>query len=306
VLFAIFGGAAFEASIITWCAHHRFHHRYVDTDEDPYDATEGFWHSHMGWLLKRGAKYGDLSNVPDLWKDPICRWQHRHFMAIAIGTNVIITLLLGLLTGHMLGMVVFALLLRMLLLHHFTWLINSAAHMWGSQPWSRGHTARDSWLLSIFTFGEGYHNYHHTFQADYRNGPVWYNLDVTKWLIWTLSRVGLAGGLRRVPAEVTLTRRFELARKDLDGRIQELDDRARAIVREHLEPLEQLCEEALTRLETAHQRLKAAAREAAGRSRELRKLRASLRLARKRARRAVRQWQTSTRMHLATLEPVTR
>ena len=76
LFFALFGAAAWEASIITWSAHHRFHHRHVDTDDDPYNATEGFWHSHIGWLLVKGAKHDDLSNVPDLWKDPICAWHY--------------------------------------------------------------------------------------------------------------------------------------------------------------------------------------------------------------------------------------
>lgn len=288
LFFALFGAAAWEASIITWSAHHRFHHRHVDTDNDPYNATEGFWYSHMGWLLTKGAKHDDLSNVPDLWKDPICAWQHRNYLAIAIGVNLALTIGLGLLTGHMLGMFVFALLLRSLLLHHFTWLINSAAHIWGSQPWSRGHTARDNWFLSLLTFGEGYHNYHHTFQADYRNGPLWYNIDVTKWMIWSLSRLGLARSLRRVPPDVTLSRKFEQARKDLDARLRELDDRARAALREHIAPVEQLCEDAIVRLEQVRTSLKAGDA-----------TRRALWSARRAARRALRQWNAATRHQLA-------
>ena len=287
LFFALFGAAALEASIITWSAHHRFHHRHVDTVDDPYNAKQGFWHSHMGWLLKKGAKHEDLSNVPDLWKNPICVWQHRHYLAIAIAVNVAITLGLGLLTGHMLGMIVFALLLRVILLHHFTWLINSAAHTWGSQPWSRGHTARDSWLLSLFTFGEGYHNYHHTFQADYRNGPFWYNIDVTKWLIWSFSRLRLAGGLRRMPVDVTLGRKFEQARKDLESHLRDLDERARAALSERLAPVEAICEEALVRLQAARTSLQNG--EAPRRA---------LWAARRAARRAFREWQAITRSQL--------
>jgi stearoyl-CoA desaturase (delta-9 desaturase) len=290
LFFALFGGAAFEASIITWSAHHRFHHRHVDTDNDPYNAKKGFWYSHMGWLLERGTKHEDLSNVPDLWKDPICAWQHRHYLAIAIGTNVAIVVALGLITGHWVGMIVFALLLRILLLHHFTWLINSAAHVWGNQPWSRGHTARDNWFLSLLTFGEGYHNYHHTFQADYRNGPLWYNIDVTKWLIWGLSRFGLAGGLRRVPVDVTLNRKFEQARKDLDAKLRDLDDRARAVLKERLAPVERMCEDALERLARARTEFQ---------RREGPNPRRSLRTARRAARRALRDWRSMTRDQLA-------
>jgi len=289
LFYALFGGAAFEASIITWAAHHRFHHRHVDTDNDPYNAKQGFWYSHMGWLLEHGTKHEDLSNVPDLWKDPICAWQHRHYLSLAIGVNVAITLGLGWVTGHWVGMIVFALLLRILLLHHFTWLINSAAHVWGNQPWSRGHTARDNWYLSLLTFGEGYHNYHHTFQADYRNGPLWYNIDVTKWLIWSLSRIGLTADLRRVPVDVTLGRKFEQARKDLDARLRDLDDRARAALKERLSPVERICEDALGRLEAARTGLQKG---------EGPNPRRALRSARRSARRAIRDWRALTRTQL--------
>ncbi|MEY2571808.1 MAG: hypothetical protein QOJ87_21, partial [Verrucomicrobiota bacterium] len=78
---------------------------------------------------------------------------------------------------------------------------NSACHVLGSQPYSTKCSARDSWLLAIFTMGEGYHNYHHEFQYDYRNGVKPWNFDPTKWIIWTLSKVGLTKKLRRVPAE---------------------------------------------------------------------------------------------------------
>ena len=289
LLFALFGAAAWQSSIITWSAHHRFHHRHVDTDDDPYNATRGFWHSHMGWLLVAGAKHDDLSNVPDLWKDPICAWQHRHWIAIAVTVNLAVTVGLGVMTGHMMGMVVFALLLRVLLLHHFTWLINSAAHTWGTQPWSKGHSARDSWPLSLLTFGEGYHNYHHTFQADYRNGPLWYNIDPSKWLIWGLARVGLAANLRHVPVDVSLGKRFEQARRDLEARLAGVDERALAAVRERLAPLEKLVEDALDRLEEARRSLRAA---------HVPTPRRAFHAARRAARRAFRQWQAQIRRQL--------
>ncbi len=211
-VFAVVGAAAYENSVISWAAAHRYHHRHVDTDDDPYNAQEGFWYSHMGWIMVEGPKHDDTANVPDLWKDPILRWQHRHPILIGTVFNLAATVLLGLLSGRMLGMFVFALLLRLVLTQHFTFLINSAAHMWGAQPYSSAHSARDNWLLSFFTFGEGYHNYHHSFQADYRNGPRLTNWDPSKWLIWTLARLGLASNLRRSPLDVTLGRMFEHAR----------------------------------------------------------------------------------------------
>ena len=341
-LFAIIGAATFENSVISWAAAHRFHHRNVDTDDDPYNAQEGFFYSHMGWVMVEGAKHDDTSNVPDLWKDPILRWQHRHAIAIGAVVNIGTTVALGLLTGHMLGMFVFAFLLRMVLTHHFTFLINSAAHMWGSQPYSTAHSARDNWFLSFLSFGEGYHNYHHSFQADYRNGPRLYNWDPSKWLIWMMEKVGLASGLKRSPLDVTLGKHFEHARSNFEQRLaaigetvdewqvafgETVDDwqastrdytaaarkavreliasSPREVLREHVVAAEKRCEEALGELKTARDNLQAKIAEGVGvigRSR----MRRNLREASRSARRALDQWQALGAAYLeaATATPV--
>jgi stearoyl-CoA desaturase (delta-9 desaturase) len=319
-VFAIFGAAAYENSVISWSAAHRFHHRYVDTDDDPYNAKEGFWYSHMGWVMVEGAKHDDTSNVPDLWKDPILRWQHKYIISIGTIVNLTTTIVLGLLTGHMLGMFVFALLLRLVLTQHFTFLINSAAHIWGSQPYSNAHTARDNWLLSFFTFGEGYHNYHHSFQADYRNGPLLYNVDPTKWLIWTMARLGLASDLRRSPLDVTLTKMFEHARATFDEHLRtagatidgwQVSAKAQTTaageaLQEHFIAAEKRCEEALAELRTARTSLQAMIADGASVV-SRRHLRRRLRVAKRSARQAMHQWQTLGRAYLeqAVAEPTT-
>jgi stearoyl-CoA desaturase (delta-9 desaturase) len=304
-LFAVLGAAALENSVIAWAAAHRFHHRFVDSDDDPYNPQEGFWYSHMGWIIVKGAKHDDTSDVPDLWKDPICRWQHRHYLALAVAVNVLITVGLGLATGHMLGMVVFALLLRVVLTHHFTFLINSAAHLWGSQRWSTGHSARDNWALSFLTFGEGYHNYHHTFQADYRNGALWYNWDPTKWLIWTLAKLHLAGCLRRSPVDVRFGQLFAQAL----GRFQErlagvgeslegLRERAtaaganaRASLTAQIVAAQRQCEETLAELKAVNARWQAALRAGTRFRPEARTLHHRLCDVRRSARSSLRTWQ---------------
>ncbi|HET7159581.1 MAG TPA: fatty acid desaturase, partial [Burkholderiales bacterium] len=98
-----------------------------------------------------------------------------------------------------LGVFLLAGLLRLVVNHHFTWFINSLAHMWGSQPYTDENTARDNPWLAFLTYGEGYHNFHHIFQNDYRNGVKWYHWDPTKWIIAGLGAVKLATGLKRVP-----------------------------------------------------------------------------------------------------------
>ena len=210
--YAVLGAAACQNSVIAWCSDHRWHHNRVDTDQDPYNARRGLWYSHMGWILIEGVREGEYDNVPDLKRDPILAWQHRNYLAVATLGNLLPVLAIGYLTSNLLGMLLIAGLLRIIVVQHFTFLINSAAHVYGTQPYSRGNTARDNWFLSFFTLGEGYHNYHHAFQWDYRNGPRWYNFDPTKWLIYSLSRMGLASNLRRVPEEKVLRARFEEGR----------------------------------------------------------------------------------------------
>jgi len=186
-VYAFLGGAACQNCVISWASDHRYHHATVDTDGDPYDATRGFFWSHMGWVFFEGPRGETYENVPDLRRDKVLMWQHRNYVLSAGLTNLALIGLATLLLGHALGMFIIAGLLRIVVVQHFTFLINSAAHKWGSQPWSSAHTARDNWLLAFLTLGEGYHNFHHTFGHDYRNGVRWYQFDPTKWLIWSLS-----------------------------------------------------------------------------------------------------------------------
>jgi stearoyl-CoA desaturase (Delta-9 desaturase) len=200
----ICGAAAFENSVLMWASEHRRHHKHVDHDEDPYDITKGFFHAHIGWLLFKLLPQPPFDNVADLKKDPLVMWQHRHIHLLAVMMGFGLPTLagfvwdgwVGALGGFLIGGVA-----KVVVLQHGTFLINSACHTIGRQPYSTRCSARDSFFLALFTFGEGYHNYHHQFQHDYRNGVKPWQWDPTKWLIWILSKLGLAGGLRRVPQE---------------------------------------------------------------------------------------------------------
>jgi stearoyl-CoA desaturase (delta-9 desaturase) len=127
------------------------------------------------------------------------RFQHKHFVPLAIASNFLVFLLVGLLLRDFLGAAVLIVGVRLVLSYHITWSINSLAHYWGSRSYSKEQTARDNYLVALITVGEGYHNYHHTFPADYRNGIRWFHVDPGKWLIWMLSKIGLAWGLKRQP-----------------------------------------------------------------------------------------------------------
>ena len=190
------GSLSVQGSALEWSDNHRAHHRYVDTEKDPYTVKDGFWHAHMLWMFKK-QKEIDPSTVQDLFNNPLTAFQHKHSVLLMAATNVIIVLTFGYLFSSYLAAFIILVLARLFFTHHTTWFINSLAHYWGSQPYSKEHTSVNNFIISTLTFGEGYHNFHHTFEYDYRNGIRWYQWDPTKMLIWTLHKLGLASNLRR-------------------------------------------------------------------------------------------------------------
>lgn len=217
--FLLAGGAAWEGSCLEWCRDHRRHHRYVDGKQDPYNINEGFWWAHVLWLVFDRREPLDPAEVPDLHADPLMRFQHRWYGWTATVTSFFVPIGLAALWGDPWGGLFVAGCLRIVLNHHATFLINSLSHVAGTQPYSDSHSARDNWFTAFLTYGEGYHNYHHEFPSDYRNGVRFYQWDPTKWLIWTCRRLGLASGLRRVDAERVLSRRLAMSEKRLAARL---------------------------------------------------------------------------------------
>jgi len=233
ILLMLFGAMALQNSILMWASGHRVHHRHVDdVDNDPYSAKRGLWFSHIGWMLKNyPAGVVDTRNARDLESNPIVRFQHDHYLPIALAMNFGLPLLLGFWHGDLWGMLLLPGFLRIVVSHHCTFFINSLAHYWGRRPYTTENTARDNDLLAFFTYGEGYHNYHHLFQWDYRNGIRWWQYDPTKWLIATASFFGFARSLKRVPEaqirQALVERQLEVARERVancsePGRLAEL------------------------------------------------------------------------------------
>ncbi len=196
-LLLFFGGAAFEQSALQWSSQHRAHHRYVDTDLDPYSIKKGFFYAHMGWLIFWQHET-DYDYVKDLAEDALIMHQHRYYLLWAIVAGIVTPLLLGALTGHLLGAFVLSICLRLTVVYHLTFFINSICHIFGRSTYDIYATAKDNWFIAFLTFGEGYHNFHHRFSGDYRNGVRWYQWDPSKWLIALLGKTGLAWDLRRV------------------------------------------------------------------------------------------------------------
>ena len=199
LFFAFFGAGAVEGSIKWWGHSHRVHHRYTDTDRDPYDARQGFWYSHMGWMLtKANPKNRARADISDLSTDWIVTFQHRHYLLMMlVSAFVVPTLTAGLFWGDYWGGFIYGGILKSFFIQQVTFCINSLAHWIGVQPFDDRRTPRDHALTAVFTFGEGYHNFHHEFPSDYRNALKWYQYDPTKIVIWVLSKLGLAWNLKK-------------------------------------------------------------------------------------------------------------
>lgn len=209
----LFGTMAGQGSVLRWSYDHRIHHAYVDTDKDPYSISKGFWYAHCLWILER-PKTIDNKVVSDLLENRAVVFQHRYYEILFILTNALSFLALGFLLNDFMGAFVLSLFGRMFLLHHSTWFINSLAHTWGDKPFSQEQSAVNNYIISFLTFGEGYHNYHHTFANDYRNGIRWYHFDPTKWMIWFFYKLGLANNLKKVDA-VLIEKRMVIEHKRL-------------------------------------------------------------------------------------------
>ncbi|HVW70688.1 MAG TPA: fatty acid desaturase [Steroidobacteraceae bacterium] len=201
LLYMVFGTMSLQNSVFVWASNHRTHHLHVDdVDKDPYSIRRGFWFAHIGWMLREyPSAHTDFSNIPDLRRDPMLQFQHRFYVPLALATNFGLPLLAGWLVGDLWGTFMLAGIVRLVWAHHVTFFINSLAHMWGTRPYTDENTARDNPVLAVITYGEGYHNYHHIFAHDYRNGVRWWQWDPTKWLIAGLQYVGLTSRLKRTP-----------------------------------------------------------------------------------------------------------
>jgi len=212
--YLVFGAGAFENSCLKWSADHRRHHQEVDTDNDPYNARKGFFYSHIGWVLIKEQSPGTVF-PKDLLKDPLVRWQHKYYLLLAGLVGFALPTLVGFFLGAPIGGLAFGGLLRIVVVQHSTFFINSLAHMYGKSTYTDKNSAKDNLWLSFFTYGEGFHNFHHKFQIDYRNGPRWYHWDPTKWLIKTLSFFGQTDRLIKVPESDILKSKMLMEKKIL-------------------------------------------------------------------------------------------
>ena len=194
--FLLFGAATFEESALKWSSQHRQHHLFTDTEHDPYGVNRGFWHAHIGWIMfwRHRTNY---NNVKDLRRSKLVMHQHDHHAWWSVGGGLVLPMLIAWWIGHPLGGFIMVVCLRIVVVLHSSFFINSFAHTFGKKTYDASQSARDNWLCAVLTNGEGFHNFHHRFPMDYRNGHRWYHWDPSKWCIYLMSRLGLAWDLKR-------------------------------------------------------------------------------------------------------------
>lgn len=209
--FAILGSLAVEGSVIRWVADHRRHHMFTDKDGDPHsphifdeeDDTwkgilKGLWHAHIGWFFVQETTVVPRF-APDLLKDRGIRIVSALFPLWAV-LSFAIAPAIALAVTHSwsaaLAALVWGSLVRIFLLHHVTWSVNSICHFFGKRPYETGDFSTNNWLMSVVSFGEGWHNNHHAFPSSAFHGLEWWQIDLTGLILRAMSKVGMVRNLR--------------------------------------------------------------------------------------------------------------
>ncbi len=189
-ILAIAGSLALQGNITSWVTDHFQHHNYSDLEGDPHSSKEGFYWSHLGWLFYEIDLNQQQIKLRDkMLKDPLIRFWDQ--MLIFVGVQVLTGLILLAIGGW--SMVIWGIFLRVVFVWHVTWFINSACHYWGFVTYpDSGDNSKNLWWMGLLAFGEGWHNNHHKFQSSPRHGLEWWQIDVTWYIIKTLSILKLA------------------------------------------------------------------------------------------------------------------
>ncbi|XP_075236854.1 acyl-CoA Delta-9 desaturase-like [Lycorma delicatula] len=213
VILMFFFTLAFEGKVYVWARDHRVHHKYQETDADPYNAGRGFWFAHMTWLLQSKhpevLKKGQGIDVSDLKNDKLVMFQKKYYWPIVYVICLFMPTFVpwyywneSLITAwHV------AVCLRYILSYHGTWVVNSFAHMYGNRPYEVSIYARENGAVSFISLGEGWHNYHHTFPWDYKTSELGnYGLNLTTAFIDFMAKIGWAYDLKTVPPHLVKKR----------------------------------------------------------------------------------------------------
>jgi stearoyl-CoA desaturase (delta-9 desaturase) len=212
--FAVLGSMAVQGSVIDWVADHRKHHAFTDTDGDPHSphghgeglrgALSGLWYAHMGWLLDTQGQATKRRFAPELLEDPVMRRINYAFLPL-VGLSLLLPAALGfLLTGTLAGALtglVWGGLVRIFLVHHITWSINSVCHFFGRRRFEVDDHSTNVFWLAIPSLGESWHHNHHAFPRAAQQGMRWWEIDISAAIITLMEKLGLAWNVIRISPE---------------------------------------------------------------------------------------------------------
>ncbi|KAG8435131.1 hypothetical protein GDO86_013180 [Hymenochirus boettgeri] len=214
IFLAVVNSMAFQNDIYEWARDHRAHHKYSETDADPHNAMRGFFFSHIGWLLMRKhpdvIEKGKKLDLSDLKADNVVMFQRRNYkLSILLMCFIIPTVVPWYFWGESLLVAFYVpCLLRYTVVLNATWLVNSAAHMYGNRPYDKNINPRENLGVAIGAIGEGFHNYHHTFPFDYSSSEFGVKYNITTAFIDLMCFLGLASDCKRVSKETIMARKM--------------------------------------------------------------------------------------------------
>ena len=223
MMLMIFNCMAFENDIYEWSRDHRVHHKYSETDADPHNAVRGFFFSHIGWLLCKKhpevMRKGPSIDCSDLLQDPVIRFQRRYYLPlVATFCFIVPTMVPVFLFGESVWNAFFvAAILRYVFLLNMTWLVNSAAHMWGNRPYDHTINPSENMLVTVGAIGEGFHNYHHTFPWDYAASEFGVKYNISTMFIDFMAKIGWAYDRKVVSREVIRLRKLRTGEDSVHG-----------------------------------------------------------------------------------------
>ncbi len=195
--FIFLAALACEGGPIDWVGLHRMHHKHSDSAGDPHDSNKGFLWSHFTWMIYQNPADKEIFRyVKDIEQDPFYQFCQNFMVPIQVVLGFILLSIGGW------SWVIWGIFVRIAVVFHCTWLVNSATHKFGYQTYESNDNSRNCWWVALLTFGEGWHNNHHAFQYSARHGLRWWEIDITWMIIRSLNILGLVKNIKLPPKEV--------------------------------------------------------------------------------------------------------
>jgi stearoyl-CoA desaturase (delta-9 desaturase) len=200
---AVLAMSSAQKGVLWWASHHRVHHKHSDQPGDVHSVLlDGFWWSHVGWILSKEHEATDLARVRDLAKYPELVWLDKHYLVPPVALGV------GLFLAGGWWALLWGLFVSTVLLWHGTFTINSLTHVFGRARYKTTDNSKNNFWLALITLGEGWHNNHHYYQRAVNQGFFWWEIDVSYWCLRALAALGLVWDLHRVPEHVRRANRL--------------------------------------------------------------------------------------------------